>query len=228
VPDGRRVLSLQFAESAGLPLSVLAVGAHPDDIEIGAGGLLLTLARNHPGLTVRYVLLTGSPERKLEARKAAHAFLTHVTDANLMIDLYDLPEGRLPARWEAVRDTLHSVARDFSPDLIVAPSAGDAHQDHRVIGEIMPTAFRNNLILNYEIPKWDGDMSRPTVYVPLPEDLARRKAQLLDSCYPSQRVRDWWDAELFLGLARLRGAECHSRYAEGFGCSKMTLDSSSS
>lgn len=214
------MLNLGLGTTGGRPLSVLALGAHPDDIEIGAGGLLLTLG----DVQVRYVLFTGSADRHAEARKAAHAFLP---GADLTIELHDLPEGRLPAHWGAVKEVLESVARSCSPDLILAPSAGDAHQDHATIGELVPTAFRDQLILSYEIPKWDGDMSRPSVYVPLPDELARRKAELLDNCYPSQRGRDWWDSELFLGLARLRGAECRSRYAEAFGCSKIILDSSS-
>lgn len=215
------MLILGLGTPADRPLNVLALGAHPDDIELGAGGLLLTLG----DVRVRYVLFTGSPERQLEARKAAHAFSP---EADLTVDLRELPEGRLPAHWASVKEILESVARSFSPDVILAPSAGDAHQDHRTVGELVPTAFRDQLILSYEIPKWDGDLSRPSVYVPLPDDVARRKAELLDDCYPSQRGRDWWDREVFLGLARLRGMECRARYAEAFGCSKITLDISSS
>jgi LmbE family N-acetylglucosaminyl deacetylase len=203
----------------GRPLNVLAIGAHPDDIEIGAGGLLLTLAQQ-PGLIASYVLLTGSPARQLEARQAAHAFHP---GADVDVELHDLPEGRLPEHWGAVKEILEKVARSCAPDVILAPSAADAHQDHRTIGELVPTAFRDHLILSYEIPKWDGDMSRPAVYFPLTDDVARRKVELLDNCYPSQRTRDWWDAELFTGLARLRGAECRAKYAEAFTCPKLTL-----
>ena len=109
------------------------------------------------------------------------------------------------------------------PDLIVAPAADDAHQDHRTIGEIVPSVFRDQLYLAYEIPKWDGDLSRPSVYVPLPGDTAQRKTELLHKCFPSQRGRDWWDDEVFLGLARLRGMECRARYAEAFRCTKSLL-----
>jgi LmbE family N-acetylglucosaminyl deacetylase len=115
------------------------------------------------------------------------------------------------------------VARSEAPDLVIAPSTADAHQDHRTIGEIVPTVFRDHLCLGYEIPKWDGDLGRPSVYHPLPEDVARRKVELLHKCYPSQRGRDWWDDEVFLGLARLRGMECRSRYAEAFTCTKLIL-----
>ena len=107
------------------------------------------------------------------------------------------------------------MARSCSPDLILAPSSDDAHQDHRTIGEIVPTVFRDQLYLAYEIPKWDGDMSRPSMYVPLSAAVAQRKVELLHKCFPSQRGRDWWDDEVFLGLARLRGMECRAPVRRG-------------
>jgi LmbE family N-acetylglucosaminyl deacetylase len=212
------MLSLPILAPRGEPLSVLAIGAHPDDIEIGAGGLLLGLATVRP--RVRYVVLTGTAERHQEARNAARAFLP---GADLTIDLFDLPDGRLPAVWGQVKEILVGLARSCSPDVIIAPSAGDAHQDHRIIGEMIPTAFRDQLYLAYEVPKWDGDMSRPSMYVPLPEGTARRKVELLHKCFPSQSVHDWWDDEVFLGLARLRGMECRARYAEAFRCDKSVI-----
>jgi LmbE family N-acetylglucosaminyl deacetylase len=212
------VLPLHLEPPDGRPLCVLAVGAHPDDIEIGAGGLLLQLA-GRP-LQVRYVVLSGTAERHQEARVAARAF---VPGADLAVDLHQLPEGRLPSVWTEVKDTLERVARSCSPDVILAPSADDAHQDHRTIAEIVPTVFRDQLYLAYEIPKWDGDLGRPSMYVPLPEQTARRKVELLHKCFPSQHGRDWWDDEVFLGLARLRGMECRARYAEAFGCTKSLI-----
>jgi LmbE family N-acetylglucosaminyl deacetylase len=214
------MLSLQLTRPAGRALSVLAIGAHPDDIEIGAGGALLSLAESQPGLQARYVVLTGTDDRRLEARNAAGAFLP---GADLAIELFDLPEGRLPAAWDRVKEIVEGVAQRCSPDLIVAPSPGDAHQDHRVIGEIVPTVFRDQLYLAYEIPKWDGDLGRPSVYFPLSAARARRKVELLHKCYPSQRNRDWWDDEVFLGLARLRGMECRAPYAEAFTCTKSLI-----
>ena len=213
------MLPLQLSLASGRPLSVLAVGAHPDDIEIGAGGLLLGLSQACP--VVRYVVLTGTPDRHEEARDAAAAFLM---GAELAIDLFDLPEGRLPARWERVKDILESIARSGTFDVIIAPSNTDAHQDHRAIGEIIPTVFRDQLYLAYEIPKWDGDIGRPNMYYPMTESAARRKLSLLQDSYPSQHGRDWWDEEVFLGLARLRGVECRSRYAEAFYCAKLVFE----
>jgi LmbE family N-acetylglucosaminyl deacetylase len=212
------MLPLNLQAPSGRPLSVLAIGAHPDDIEIGAGGLLLALGQTRP--RVRYVLLTGTADRQQEARNAAHAFMP---DADLTIELSDLPEGRLPAVWSSVKEILEQVARSGPPDLIIAPSAQDAHQDHRTIGEILPTVFRDQLCLAYEIPKWDGDMGRPWIYAPMSAETARHKVELLHKCYPSQRGRDWWDDEVFLGLARLRGMECRAPYAEAFGCAKSVL-----
>jgi LmbE family N-acetylglucosaminyl deacetylase len=214
------MLPLNLALPEGRPLSVLAVGAHPDDIEIGAGGTLLGLAGSQPGLAVRYVVLTGTLDRQQEARAAAAAFLP---GADLTVDVHDLPEGRLPAAWERVKDTLEAVARTCSPDVIIAPSRDDAHQDHRTVAEIIPTVFRDTLYLAYEIPKWDGDLSRPSVYVPLSAAAAQRKVELLHKVYPSQRHRDWWDDEVFLGLARLRGMECKAPYAEAFHVTKSVL-----
>ena len=123
------MISLRLGPSAAGPLSVLALGAHPDDIEIGAGGLLLGLAES--ALRARYVVLTGTAERHQEARTAAHAFMP---GADLSIELYDLPEGRFPAAWGSVKEILEGIARTCSPDLVIAPSADDAHQDHRIIG----------------------------------------------------------------------------------------------
>ena len=212
------MLPLHLQAPPGRPLSVLAVGAHPDDIELGAGGTLLSLADSRP--RVRYVVLTGTPDRHIEARNAAQAFLP---TADLAIELHNLPESRFPAAWGQVKEVLEQIAQSFAPDLILAPSPDDAHQDHRTIGELVPTVFRDQLHLAYEIPKWDGDLARPWAYVPLSEETAQRKAELLHKCFPSQSGRDWWDNEVFLGVARLRGIECRARYAEAFRCSKSVI-----
>ena len=213
------MLPLHLSAPPGRPLSLLVVGAHPDDIEIGAGGTLLSLAGHRP--RVRYVVLTGSVERHEEARNAASAFLPGVDPD---VALFDLPEGRLPVAWGQVKEILEAVARSGSPDVIFAPSPHDAHQDHRTIGEIVPTVFRDQVLFGYEIPKWDGDLGRPSVYFPLSVGVARRKVELLHKCFPSQRDRDWWDDEVFLGIARLRGVECRAPYAEAFSCAKAVIN----
>ena len=215
------MLPLLLTTSAQTPLSVLAIGAHPDDIELGSGGTLLSLAESQQGLRVRYVVLTGTADRQLEARNAASAFLP---GAELTVQLYDLPEGRLPAAWGQVKEILEETAMSGTPDLIMAPSPDDAHQDHRTIGEIVPTVFRDQLYLAYEIPKWDGDLARPSMYFPLSASTTQRKVELLHKCFPSQRRRHWWDSEVFLALARLRGMECREPYAEAFTCTKSLIN----
>ncbi|MEV0717471.1 PIG-L family deacetylase [Asanoa sp. NPDC050611] len=195
---------------------VALFGAHPDDIEIGAGGLLLSLP---PRISVSYTLLSGTPARQEEARAAAAAFLP---GADITFALHDLPDGRVPAHWERAKSAVQEAARGGA-DLVIAPSRDDAHQDHRLLAELVPTAFRDAVVLHYEIPKWDGDLGRRNVYVPLPDERARRKVELLHAHFPSQKDRDWWDDEVFLGLARLRGMECRSRYAEAYSCEKAVM-----
>ncbi|GAA3748388.1 PIG-L family deacetylase [Plantactinospora mayteni] len=200
--------------------SVVLLGAHPDDIEIGAGGLLLALG-DVPGLRVHYVLLTGTPARQAEARSAAGAFLP---GARLSFALHDLPDGRVPARWGEAKEIVDAAAAALNADLVLAPSPDDAHQDHHTLAALVPTSFRDATVLYYEIPKWDGDLGRRNVYLPLTEQRVRRKVELLHASYPSQKARDWWDDEVFLGLARLRGMECRSRYAEAFRCEKAVIE----
>lgn len=214
------MLQLAVRRPGDRPLSILAIGAHPDDIEIGAGGTLLQLAAAEAPLRAHYVVMTGSSPRQAEARTGSAAFLGL---AELTVELHELPEGRLPVHWGDVKEVLETVARWFVPDLIFAPPTADAHQDHRTIAEIVPTVFRDSMCLSYEIPKWDGDFWRPSVYVSMTQDTAYRKAELLSKCFPSQCARDWWNDETFLGLARLRGIECRALYAEGFGCTKSLL-----
>jgi hypothetical protein len=135
----------------------------------------------------------------------------------------DLPDSRLPEHWNDTKQALEDLAAGYRPDLVFLPRVDDAHQDHRLVGRLASTVWRDSLLLHYEIPKWDADLVPPTHYVAVGEANARRKVELLDLSYPSQRGRDWWDEELFLGLMRLRGVESRNRYAEGFFASKVSL-----
>jgi len=200
------------------PLVVFAIGAHPDDIEIGAGATLLTLAERGD-VEIRSLILTGTPEREAEARTAAEWFGTARPPV-----FGGLPDARLPEHWGAVRDLLHTFRDDGpQPDLVLVPRADDAHQDHRLLGTLAPTVWRGPLVLHYEIPKWDGDLGRPNAYVPVSDETAARKVRLLHAAYPSQHSRAWWDDEFFLALMRLRGAESQTRYAEAFTATKLIL-----
>ncbi|HWE92067.1 MAG TPA: PIG-L deacetylase family protein [Pseudonocardiaceae bacterium] len=200
---------------------VVAVGAHCDDIAIGAGGTLLTLCRDHPGLRVDALVCSGAgTEREVEEHAALAACCP---DAKLDVTVLDLPDGRFPAHWAPLKDAVEDLRRRADPDLVLAPHTGDAHQDHRTLAEIVPSTFRDQLILGYEIPKWDSDLRQPSVFRPLSVEIAHAKAELLVEHYRSQRGRDWFDQETFLGLARVRGVQCRARYAEAFHATKIVL-----
>ncbi|MET7460362.1 PIG-L deacetylase family protein [Nonomuraea sp. NPDC005501] len=201
---------------------VVALGAHCDDIPIGAGGTLLTLCAGRPGVRVDALVLSGGGTgREDEERAALAAFCP---GADLAVTVLKLPDGRLPSHWEQAKDALEDLRAETSPDLVLAPWHGDAHQDHRGLAELVPTVFRDHLTLGYEIVKWDGDLGRPSVYQPLTPGTAEAKAGLLERHYPSQQGRSWYDREAFLGLARVRGVECGARYAEAFHTRKLTID----
>lgn len=200
------------------PLSVVCIGAHPDDIEIGCGGTLLSLSAR-PDTSVAILVLTGTPQRAAEARAAAACFVPRA-----QVQIADFADGRLPESWGAVKEVVHSF-RDAHPqvDVVFAPRAADLHQDHALLGTMAPTVWRDSIVLSYEIPKWDGDPAAPNVYVPLTREQAERKIALLNQCFPSQHPHDWWDDEVFRGVMRLRGMESRSTYAEAFEVRKALL-----
>ncbi len=204
------------------PLRVALLGAHCDDVEIGCGGLLLDLAARGALGDVQALVVASTPERATEARGALAAFCAPATP---VLAFGGLPDGRLPAHWGEVKELLQAFAARTPADVVLAPSPGDAHQDHRLLGDLVRTAFRDQLVLHYEIPKWDGDLgaARPSAYWPLDAGLVARKWALLDEHYPSQRRHDWWRADTFAALARLRGMECRAEAAEAFGCPAAVL-----
>lgn len=199
-------------------LNVLCLGAHPDDIEIGCGGTLLELSKR-PQTNVSAIVVTGDGRRADETRSAMAGFFPGST-----VDVLGFRDGRLPSQWDEVKDALESAAAQHRPDFVLAPRADDAHQDHRLIGTLVSTVWRDAVVLHYEIPKWDADSPRPNHYVPIDPTRAERKWELLNEHFGSQRGRDWWDRELFLGLMRQRGVECRQRYAEAFTVGKAVLD----
>ena len=199
-------------------LQLVCLAAHPDDIEIAAGGTLLALAERGD-VEGHWLTLTGSPERRAEAKSAARAFLPDSQSS-----FHAFPDGRLPAHWNEVKDILHDFAAALpDADLVLAPRMDDAHQDHRLLATMAPTVWRDALVLHYEIPKWDGDLGRANCYVPISPELGQRKVSLLNEHYRSQHDRDWWDDETFLALMRIRGMECRRRYAEAFQATKAVL-----
>lgn len=208
------------ALAAGRPLHVLAVGAHADDIEIGAGGSLLQLATLSDALSTTFIVCSADAARAAEAQVSANRFLA---GTRVDVEVHDLEDGHFPAHWDRVKSILESAASRLSPDIVFGPSTSDAHQDHRTLAEILPTVFRDHLLLGYEIPKWDGDLTPRTVYVPLSNEHMTRKVELLYEAFPSQRQRAWFDEEVFRGMARMRGLECRERYAEAFSVHRIKL-----
>ncbi|WP_054813065.1 PIG-L deacetylase family protein [Nocardia arizonensis] len=201
---------------------IAVLGAHCDDIAIGMGATLLTLTRRDPAPRVRALVLSGADTpRAAEERAALEAFCGA---AELELTVLDVPDGRAPGHWSRVKDAVAAFRRGGEPDLVFAPQRRDAHQDHRLLAELTPTEFRDHLVLGYEILKWETDTPRPDVLHPIPAELAREKVELLRRCYPSQAHRDWFDDAAFLGLARIRGVQCHAEYAEGFVLDKAVID----
>jgi LmbE family N-acetylglucosaminyl deacetylase len=200
---------------------VVALGAHCDDIAIGAGGTLLTICAARPGIRVDALVLSGGGSER--AREEEAALAAFCPGADLRLTVHKLPDGRLPAHWDEAKSAVRELRAQTDPDLVLAPRTDDAHQDHHGLATLVPTEFRDHLVLGYEIVKWDADLGRPVAYQPLSPEIAERKARLLSEHYPSQRHRPWYDREAFLGLARIRGIECHARYAEAFAVTKLTL-----
>lgn len=204
-------------------LSVLCLGAHSDDIEIGAGATLLTWLAQGRDLVVHWCVLSAMQQRKDEARHSAEAFLAGAK--SLHIETAEFKDGHFPAQTLEIKSWFETAKARLSPDLILTHRRDDAHQDHREVCRHTWNTFRDHMILEYEIPKWDGDLGQPNVYVPVSSRVLDRKIALLDAHFGSQRSKDWFDGETFRGLARLRGMECRAaeRYAEAFVARKAVL-----
>jgi LmbE family N-acetylglucosaminyl deacetylase len=203
-------------------LQVLCIGAHCDDIEIGCGATLLRLAAERP-IAVTWAVLCSTSERAEEAKASAARFLRSARRINLRIE--SLRDGYLPAQWATAKDIFEALKRLPRPDLIFTHERDDRHQDHRVVCELTWNTFRDHTILEYEIPKFDGGLGQPNLYVPVTRAIARRKAGHLLASYQSQSRKQWFSEETFLALMRLRGLECNAShgYAEAFHARKVVL-----
>jgi len=206
------------------PLRVLCLGAHCDDIEIGCGGTILSLAAAISEIEIRWIVFSANEERKKEALKSADAFLG--STVNKQVVIHTFRDGFLPYTGAEVKDRFEDVKAHFSPDLILTHYGRDLHQDHRLISELTWNTFRNHLILEYEIPKYDGDFGSPNIFAPLNEVICRRKIDTIIAAFRTQREKSWFSRDLFLSMLRLRGMEANapSGYAEGFYCRKAVLD----
>ncbi len=205
----------------GEKLALLCLGAHADDIEIGAGGALMSWIASGIEIDAHWCVASAIGERAQEARASAEDFLTGA--ARFTVEIAQFRDAYLPYQGAQVKEWVEAQKPRMKPDLVLTHFRGDAHQDHRLISELTRNAFRDSLILEYEVPKWDGDFGQPNTFVPIEESVLSRKLELLEKHFGSQRSKDWFDAETFRGLARLRGMECRARYAEAFWAHKLLL-----
>jgi LmbE family N-acetylglucosaminyl deacetylase len=217
------VLPLTLDVTARSPLTVLCIGAHADDIEIGCGGTILRLLAERPRVSVHWVVLCSDATRAREARRSATRMLKRASAHQ--IHIMQFRDGFLPYEGAAVKEAFEKIGTDVSPDVIFTHHGRDAHQDHRLASELTWNTFRDHTILEYEIPKYDGDIGQPTVFVPLGASIRTRKIRHLMTAFPSQRNKRWFTTKTFEGLMRLRGVECGATegHAEAFHSRKVVL-----
>src|SRR6202041_4090185 len=207
--------SLGLSLHPGSPLKILCLGAHSDDIEIGCGGTILSLLERYPNCVLYWVVFSAIGVRAEEAKRAASLFAGNVKVKELRLETFR--DGFMPFQGAEIKGVFEKL-KEISPDLIFTHNRRDAHQDHRFLAELTWNTFRDHMILEYEIPKYDGDLGRPSVFVPLEVELYQKKVRCIMDAFQSQRSKRWFQPETFLSLMRLRGMECNapSGYAESF------------
>ena len=217
------MIRLNLNAGAAGALQVLCLGAHSDDIEIGCGGTILRLVEEYPCCVFHWVVLSAVGEREAEAQRGAALFAGPTRLRGPMLKHF--PDGLLPFVGAEVKAVFEELKQTVSPDVILTPCRKDAHQDHRFVAELTWNTFRDHLILEYEIPKYDGDMGQPGFFVPLKKETYQQKVGYLMEVFRSQRRKRWFEPETFRSLMRLRGMECNapSGYAEAFHCRKLVL-----
>lgn len=217
------MLELTFGKPADQAYRILCLGAHSDDIEIGCGGTLLALLDRHRDVAVRWVVFSSNEERAREAQASADVFLARAREKEVVIKSYR--DGFFPFLGDQIKDDFEALKRDFSPDLVLTHFRDDRHQDHRLVSDLTWNTFRHHLILEYEIPKYDGDLGQPNFFVPLSESVSAAKVRSIIETFHSQRENQWFDEQTFLAILRIRGMEANSptRYAEAFYCRKAVL-----
>lgn len=218
------MLKLSFASQGQETLrQVLCLGAHSDDIEIGCGGTILRLTEEFPDLHVYWVVLSANGERREEALASANAFLQSVKQKTILME--NFRDTFFPYIGAEIKEFFRWLGKEVSPDLILTHYRQDLHQDHRLVSDLTWNAFRNHFILEYEIPKYDGDIGNPNCFVHLSESICNQKIDFLFDNFPSQKDKSWFCRDVFLSLLRLRGVESNSpsKYAEAFYCRKMVL-----
>lgn len=213
---------LRFDSPPERPMKLLCLGAHSDDIEIGCGGTLLRLQQEYANLAVKWVVFGATTQQRLaEAQRSAELFLSAVPDKTIIVK--EFRDGFFPYIGGEIKEYFEQVKSDFSPDIIFTHYRDDRHQDHRVISDLTWNTFRQQLILEYEIPKYDGDLGTPNLFVRLDDAICQTKIAYLLDCFATQANKHWFTDDTFRSLLRLRGIEATTRYAEAFYCRKATL-----
>ena len=214
---------VSFLGHEGGPKTILAIGAHADDIEIGSGGTILRLLEENPGIKVYWIVLGASEQRKPEAVRSANQFLTNAEQKEIVVK--EFRDGYFPYIGGPIKDFFEELGTNCAPDLILTHYRGDLHQDHRLVSELTWNTFRNHLILEYEIVKYDGDLGAPNLFVDLNESIVRKKIQIITDCFVSQRDKNWFSASTFSSILRIRGVECRapSGLAEAFHSRKLVM-----
>jgi len=202
--------------------NILLIGAHSDDIEIGCGGTILRMVRELERVNIRWVVFSSEESRFEEARKSAGEFLAGIPSANVRVDVLDQRNAYFPDCFREIKDYFEQLKSEISPDMIFTHQKEDLHQDHRVLADLTWNTFRSHLILEYEIPKYDGGLRDPNLFMPLAKDVCERKIEILFKHFESQRSKHWFTRDLFLGLMRVRGLEggIPGGFAEAFYCRK--------
>jgi LmbE family N-acetylglucosaminyl deacetylase len=217
------MISLTPTRHPAGPLTVLCLGAHADDIEIGCSGTLLKLIEQYPKIVVHWIVFSATSPRAREAKRSAGIFLQGAAGKKVVIKSFR--DSYFPFMGDRIKKFVAQLARQVSPDLVFTHYRNDLHQDHRLLAELTLNAFRNHLILEYEIPKYDGDMGAPNAYVHLTKSMAHRKVRLICEQFQTQKAKPWFSEDTFLALLRLRGVESNSpgKYAEAFYCHKAIV-----
>src|SRR5436309_5602078 len=215
------MLKVIFEKRHASLLKLLCIGAHSDDIEIGCGGTVVRLLEENPNTEVHWVVVGAMGQRANEAVESANLFLANAKRKEIVIKQFR--DGFFPYSGSDIKDFFEKLKGECSPDLILTHYRGDLHQDHRLVSELTWNTFRNHLILEYEIPKYDGDLGSPNLFVRLDDATCQQKVTTLMQCFQSQQHRDWFTADAFFALLRLRGIESRARYAEAFHCRKVTV-----
>lgn len=217
------MLSLCPGKDEHSPLNILCLGAHSDDIEIGCGGTLLRLLADRPGSSVCWVVFAAEGEREREAVESANEFLSDAAHREIIVHRFR--ESYFPFQGAEIKDAFEALKKRPGPDLIFSHHRHDEHQDHHTLAGLVWNTFRNHLILEYEIPKYEGDLGKPNAFVPLPANVAARKVELIVRHFRSQASRTWFRPETFNGLMAVRGVECNAPegFAEAFHVRKFVV-----